>query len=428
MELVPLAESVLALDAYLTELKDRAIHEGRFDELSKRGYLAPNEELTLRQLQFSYWQSRNALFEIVGIVQSESILGTEQAVSSEQRDAFLVIFGAAILLVDAARFLREQFHSVRVIRKKLDESDPIYGIPDRMYQTVQHSLTSPYHAWHLIQARKTFRGLRPQWYQQIEEAPWSDLLAMIDRLEHRLRPSWWTYLRTRLRVRGHQITKHVQHDVLGGALYRLQKYISSLLAEISVRPGHRPGIPDATRAEIIARVQPGDVFVVRKEFAVTNYFLPGYWPHAALIVGDPSSTSHPVLEAMKDGVRLRPMASPLASDSVVVLRPRLTMPAIATALERALVHEGKPYDFDFDFTRADRLVCTEVVYRAYDGVGEMHFELEQHVGRPALGAEALIRSSLSGRNFLPHLVYSPEDAPEVLSGERAVQILRRHVV
>ena len=31
--------------------------------------------------------------------------------------------------------------------------------------------------------------------------------------------------------------------------------------------------------------RPGDVLVVRKEYAATNYFLPGYWPHAALVIG-----------------------------------------------------------------------------------------------------------------------------------------------
>jgi permuted papain-like amidase YaeF/Yiix C92 family enzyme len=427
MDLVCLAESVLALDAYLTELKDRAIRSERRDGLFTRGYLTPSEEMALRQLQLSYWQCRNALFEIIISTHSESKLDQRQPISSEQNYLFLIAYGAAVLLVDAARFLREQAHSVKAIRRKLDEPDPIYGIPDRMYHTVQQSLTSPYYAWRLLQARNTYRQLRPQWVERIKESPWTELLSTIDRLEHRMRPSFWTYLRARLHVRGRQIVRHVRFDVVGNALYRLQQCVSTRLADITVQPGHRPGIPDSIRAAIVAQVRPGDVFVVRKEYAATNYFLPGYWPHAALLVREVSAVSHPVLEAMKDGVRLRPIDSPLASDSVVVLRPRLAVEEIATALDRALSHEGKPYDFDFDFSRSDRMVCTEVVYRAYDGMGEMLFELERHVGRPALGAEALIRMALTGRNFLPHLVYSPGDASDLLTGDQAARVLKQHV-
>ncbi len=76
------------------------------------------------------------------------------------------------------------------------------------------------------------------------------------------------------------------------------------------------------------------MIICRKEHAITNYFLPGYWKHAALYLGKPAeleglgiadhenvrprrarllspNTSHPhrVLEAMKDGVLIRPMAS-----------------------------------------------------------------------------------------------------------------------
>jgi len=60
------------------------------------------------------------------------------------------------------------------------------------------------------------------------------------------------------------------------------------------------------------------------------------------------------------------------------------------ALARGLSHEGKAYDFDFDFTRSDRMVCTEVVYRTYDGVGGMAFELKRRAVR--LGAEELAKN------------------------------------
>ena len=172
------------------------------------------------------------------------------------------------------------------------------------------------------------------------------------------------------------------------------------------------------------------MLVVRKEYAATNYFLPGYWPHAALVLGslddlqrlgvsrhehvsprlrlceaivaelaqrDPDSPQPLVLESMKDGVRVRSIGSPLASDSVIVLRPLLEPELVGQALAQAFLHEGKPYDFDFDFNCSHRMVCTEVVYRAYDGVGNVKFELPRHLGRYALAAGDLLRMALAER-------------------------------
>ena len=76
-----------------------------------------------------------------------------------------------------------------------------------------------------------------------------------------------------------------------------------------------------------------------------------------------------VLEAMRDGVWLRSLGNPFRADAIAVVRPMLSQADIAQAIGRGMLHEGKAYDFDFDFTRSDRLVCTEVVYRSYQGIG-----------------------------------------------------------
>jgi len=59
-----------------------------------------------------------------------------------------------------------------------------------------------------------------------------------------------------------------------------------------------------------------------------------------------------------------------------------------------MTHEGKLYDFVFDFRQADRLVCTDIVYRAYHEVGPMNFELNRRSGRLALSAEDLLQQGL----------------------------------
>ena len=56
-----------------------------------------------------------------------------------------------------------------------------------------------------------------------------------------------------------------------------------------------------------------------------------------------------MLEALKDGVRLRRLSDTLNVDFFVVLRPQLPPNTIRQAIERGVVHEGKMYNFDFDF-------------------------------------------------------------------------------
>jgi hypothetical protein len=234
----------------------------------------------------------------------------------------------------------------------------------------------------------------------------------------------------------------VCRDVLGRAVYSLQQAVSERMAEVSVSPGHRPALPPIIREQVLTLLQPGDVLVVRKEYAVTNYFLPGYWPHAALVLGTPEQvqTLFPdaaerfncdgrrppmlALESMKDGVRVRSIDSPLASDSVVLLRPQLEPELIGRALVQGLLHEGKPYDFDFDFTCSHRMVCTEVVYRSYDGIGGCAFELSRHAGRYALAAGDLLRMGLSARHFEVVAVYCPARNPKLLMGDEAIELVK----
>jgi hypothetical protein len=266
-------------------------------------------------------------------------------------------------------------------------------------------------------------------------------------LRDRLDVSVVQFTRARLKLRGGQ-ARRLAVGMVGRALYGLQKLVSSMMADVFVRPGHRPCLPDSVAGVLREILAPGDVLVVRKEYALTNYFLPGYWPHAALYLGDAGQlqqlgiADHPsvrprwgqltaeqpdspgrVLEAMKDGVRIRPLASPFGADSVVVLRPRLEEAEIAVALSHGLAHEGKPYDFNFDFTRSDRLVCTEVVYRAYEGVGPIRLELTRRAGRLTLAGSDLVAEGRRRRQFEPVALFAPAFAEGVQSGAAAVKII-----
>ncbi|MBX2836356.1 MAG: hypothetical protein KTR35_05845, partial [Gammaproteobacteria bacterium] len=167
----------------------------------------------------------------------------------------------------------------------------------------------------------------------------------------------------------------------------------------------------------------------------------GYWPHAALYIGTPKqreeleiSVNHSILEkwtsgistmeALKDGVKLRPLVETLEVDACVVLRPMLSKQGIRTGIERIVKHEGKRYNFDFDFFRSDCLVCTEVVYRAFDGVEGLEFVLSERAGRKSVSAEDFLDMALEGELLHVVAMYGyPLKSSEILTGERARELL-----
>jgi hypothetical protein len=455
------ALTVVDLSRSLADLKTQALAIYDPAAVAARGYITPSEEAELRHLQVSYFMVRSALFELLF-----DIWPRAERIDLATPEQFLIALAAAALLVDAARFLRQSFHRPNVIRRKLDEPDPVYGIPPRMYDDIQKSLTSSYHAWHLWNATRYFDRHRDQLAAVAEASGLQPVLAIVLSLRNRLRPSLWTYLLTRTQVRGRRAARHIGRNVLGRALYGIQEAAGRGLSEVRVRPHHSPSLPKQIRAEVVPLLRPGDVLVVRKEFAATNYFLPGHWPHVALYIGTAgdlaslgiadhplvrprlpalesatdttavlapnpahswaNGSEHPcVLEAMKDGVRIRSINSPFNSDSVVIVRPKLEAGHIAAAIAQALMHEGKPYDFDFDFCASHRLVCTEVIYRSYDGIGGIQFELKRHAGRFALAAGDLLRMALDEQHFQIVAVYSPAHSPAVQIGPSATDIVRK---
>jgi len=435
---VQLAQTLEALKAEATQLTSSI-------STADQGHFTPNQEQQVLSLLIVYWQSRNALLELV-----YSLRKDEQLYGPAGEVTFLTGFAAALLLVDAARFLRETIHDRPIVKRKLNEPNIEFGIPANVYDTVQKSLLNTRHAWHLYHAIDYYRAHEEQLLACGQEDPsLQPLLDIINRLKHRLDVSLAQFAGVRLRARIGQVSQGIQQKVLGRAIYGLQKLGGMAVANRYVKRGHQPGLPADISDQLARLLRPGDVVATRKEYALTNYFLPGYWPHVALYLGDAkelqqlgiseqepfqahqvpglevSDDGHRVLESMKDGVLVRSLQSPFASDSIAILRPHLELDSIGAGLIRGLGHAGKGYDFSFDFSRSDQLVCTEVVYRSYDGLDQMHFSLVRRAGRMTLSGNDLVEMALARQCFDPVAVYAPMFEPAVSTGEEAAELMSR---
>ncbi len=451
-EIVSGARTVVGIADHFERLKRVVAELLATGAATERGYFTPSEDERVRQLLVSYWQSRNALIELVVTLHQESSSrdrSNKNRLSDDDRAAaFLVAWAGAMVLVDAARFLRHNCGERPIVRKKLNEPEPHFGIPAGTYDRIQASLTSPVHVWHLYHAREYWNSKKSFLTALAAGTEAEPLVEIAQRLYSMHNVDLQQYAVGRVRTRTQQ-AKTQGRDLVGRALYGLQKSVSRLISGKFTHIGHKPQLPPAIADQIRTLIQPGDVFVNRKEHAITNYFLPGFWPHAAFYIGRTDQLeqmgipNHPngqprwrqlldcdsncdgrVVEALKDGVRIRSLVSPFAADAITVIRPRLPDEVVKEAIARALFHDGKPYDFDFDLTRSDRLVCTEVVYRSFEGLSGINFALTDRAGRKTLAAEDLLTMALNEQHFDVVAAYAPGYSTEVRIHSDAADLLR----
>ncbi len=207
--------------------------------------------------------------------------------------------------------------------------------------------------------------------------------------------------------------------------FPLQKEVSEWMGDVKVLRTQSSLISSEQIEQMHTLLQPGDILLERREWYLSNIGLPGYWPHAALYIGTPQerraffgkslsgekryggdferylqtrydnayrlgTLKHHdghlprVIEAISEGVSFTTLQHSVDADSVAILRPRLPKPQIAEAIERAYHYSGRPYDFNFDFLTDSKLVCTELVYKAYEpktGHQGITFPLQEVVGR-----------------------------------------------
>lgn len=226
-------------------------------------------------------------------------------------------------------------------------------------------------------------------------------------------------------------------------VFPVQKTFAEWMGDTRVA---RIGQPLITRAvvekSVLPRLEPGDVIVSRQNWFLSNIGLPGFWPHAELYVGRPADwaaleldpgvkawvDSQPekassfanllerrypskwkmyadgvdfqgnspirVIESISEGVSFTAIEHAFGVDYLAAMRPRRPPLEKARAIERAFHYQGRPYDFDFDFYSDASLVCTELVFKAYQpekGMQGLEFPLVDVAGRRTLPANEIVK-------------------------------------
>ncbi len=402
-----------------------------------RGYYLPDEDERLRDVYARFLSVRQTLKHILEDVRPA--LRYEN--TEEQFKCFVLAFLSATLLLRSGNYLLDVSSENRVIRSKLDEAESRYGIPRKTFTEIYKGVSDPKSLWAYHEAWRFYETHKEDISHLSEQDRWEPLMSSLKEEELYMMTQRREYLKRRLSYRIFSFLRR-HHSGYKKTMFQLLRLGGNVVSELK-QPGiKKAGEPKRIREkyydELIHLAQPGDVFVTRHDDALSNVFLPGYWPHAALYVGSLeqrkqmgfpefdqySESGASFIESKKDGVKWRDASETLAVDTVLILRPRLQQKEICQALERAASHIGKLYDFVFDFRQADRLACTAVVYRGYHGAGGQSFKLEDHAGRLALSAENLI-DQLIGVFGFEVIAVCGVNGGNCLRGEEAVRVLEK---
>lgn len=201
--------------------------------------------------------------------------------------------------------------------------------------------------------------------------------------------------------------------------FPLQRNVANFMGDTYIAQRHYKLITIQQIHDMQQAMEPGDIMVQRRNWYLSNVGIPGFWAHNALYTGSIEEMSayfgidvgavlekeYPeiyqayqvelnddpvrVIEAREPGVILQSIETSAYADYVGVLRPNISREDKWAALQRAFDHYGKPYDYDFDFDTTDALVCSEVIYAAYEASLTMNLSIIN--GRKIFSPTDLVR-------------------------------------
>jgi len=225
------------------------------------------------------------------------------------------------------------------------------------------------------------------------------------------------------RLRHSTIKKKVEELIrkAGGRFEALRAIVFTHVGHIKV-PGAEPLIfSEDDKNQLLTLLQPGDIILTYSEGFMSNIFLPGIFKHGIVYTGrrenwDQSDwdkidiTDHQksliqvndnIIEAIAEGVVSGTLEEILDTkiNRLAVFRPNLSNQEIMGVMQTIHSYLGNQYDFSFDFNDAESQVCTEVIYRGFNEIGNIQFGLSKRAGTLNLSAEDVCKYAINSGNM-----------------------------
>lgn len=197
-------------------------------------------------------------------------------------------------------------------------------------------------------------------------------------------------------------------DSVVGTFDRVTGWLSSIFGNVAGSIKWRKG--HMYNNQLVSKItkrnlKPMDILVEKSPFVLTDKFIPGYYGHIAIYLGTKDQLesigmwNHPdiipyhkeiaagkvILEAVRiPGVHLNTLEEFLNIDELAIIRKNDALSnedILVDEIARGMEQIGKKYDFNFDISTLNEIVCSELIYIFY---GTVHWPTQYRFGRPTI--------------------------------------------
>lgn len=207
------------------------------------------------------------------------------------------------------------------------------------------------------------------------------------------------------------------------SVYLVSKAFGNTIGLIQFRNGYLYNDEELLN-QVVSYAKPLDIILEKTPFRLTDKFIPGYWGHAAIYIGneiqlrelglwdhheivpyhDMIKLGKTIIEALRSGVEINSFKHFSNIDDFALLRSKKSWNETEAreSILRAFRQIGKTYDFAFNVETPTSIVCSELHYTVFRN---LTFETTKVLNRHTINVDQVSYQGYSGQAFEPHILY-----------------------
>jgi uncharacterized protein YycO len=335
---------------------------------------------------------REALFN-QALKHKSALYRVDKTLNDQARmDEIIIGMAAAVTLFENNEAMKKTLADNRLIKQKLNEGYPEYGIQPNFYDVSMLRANTPAHIKAMQDAINYFTSNQKMIAQYIAQSstPMQQLYQVIadSKVLSNFKGANIFKEILFIPVKSIDVAFNVTGKVLDELKFTSSKVVGNSIGLVRWRSGKFKNDADMLQV-MLDNLQPGDILLEKTPFTLSDKSIPGHFGHAAIFVGTPEQLQaigasnvasiqahlkaigkgNNVVEALRKGVLLNPLKEFMNVDDVAILRLKNVTPQQQVEMvELALGNLGKKYDFNFDVNTTNKIVCSELVYLSYPQV------------------------------------------------------------